>query len=69
LQPSYLTHSKVAWASIAVIVLGFAWKFIVTVTGLPIWLMPFGYFAALIASGVLFVGWVRWRAANPARRP
>jgi hypothetical protein len=69
MKPSYLTHSPIAWISLLLIVGGLAWKWVVTATGLPLWMMPIGYFVALIASGMLFVGWVRWRAKHPAARP
>ncbi|MCK0167064.1 hypothetical protein MWU52_05835 [Jannaschia sp. S6380] len=62
---SYLTHSPVAWGALVAIVLGFALKFVVMATGLPVWLVPVGYFVALAGAAVLFVGWVRWKAAHP----
>ena len=61
MKPSYLTRSPFAWIGAALIFLGFAMKWIVTGTGLPIWLVPIGYFTALVGAGILFVGWIRWK--------
>ncbi|WP_281968028.1 hypothetical protein [Roseovarius nanhaiticus] len=62
MAPSYLTRSRLAWVSLIMIVLGFALKFIVAATGLPLWLVPVGYFIALAGAGLLFVGWLMWKA-------
>ena len=62
MRPSYLTRSPLAWTGGALIVLGFAMEWLVVATGLPVWLVPVGYFGALIGAAVLFAGWVRWRA-------
>jgi hypothetical protein len=64
MTPTYLTHSRTAHVSLAVIVLAFVAKTVVVAMALPIWLIPVCYFSALIASGVLFVGWVRWRSPS-----
>ena len=67
---NYLARSPVAWAAIGAMIAGFALKFVVTTTGLPLWLVPVGYFAALAAAAVLFIGWVRFRVASwDATRP
>ena len=64
MKPSYLTRSPYAWIGAALIVLGFAMKWVVATTGLPTWLIPVGYFGALAGAAVLFVGWVRWKAVG-----
>jgi len=61
MAPSYLTRSRLAWVSLIMIVLGFALKFIATATGLPVWMVPVGYFIALAGAGLLFVGWLMWK--------
>ncbi|MFD0857596.1 hypothetical protein [Roseovarius aquimarinus] len=61
MAPSYLTRSRMAWAAICMIVLGFALKFVGTALGLPTWLVPVGYFLALAGAGLLFVGWLIWK--------
>jgi uncharacterized membrane protein YidH (DUF202 family) len=71
IAPSYLLHSKLAWISLAMIVGGFGLKFIVQLPLIsaamdpgsvgPVWLVPVGYFIALIGSGLLAYGWVRWK--------
>ncbi|MEM8849311.1 MAG: hypothetical protein AAGE03_04670 [Pseudomonadota bacterium] len=69
MSPSYLTHSPIAWISVGLMVAGLALKYIVAATGLASWLIPVGYFIALAAAGVMFVGWVRWKVAQDAERP
>jgi hypothetical protein len=64
MKPTYLTHSRVAHVSLAAMLLAFVLKTVVVATSLPIWLVPVCYFVALAASGVLFVGWVRWRSPS-----
>jgi hypothetical protein len=66
MRKTYLTHSPVAWISLALIVIGFSMKWIVTATGLPIWMVPVGYFVALAGAAALFIGWVRWAAKVPS---
>jgi hypothetical protein len=58
---NYLANSPVAWLSLALMIAGFSLKFVVHVTGLPLWLVPVGYFTALVSAGILFIGWVRFR--------
>lgn len=62
MAPSYLTRSRLAWTGIALILGGFGVKVVAGVVDLPVWSVPIGYFTALIGAGVLFVGWVLWRA-------
>lgn len=62
MAPSYLTRSRLAWIGMALILAGFGVKAVAGVASLPIWSVPVGYFTALVGAGVLFVGWVRWRA-------
>jgi hypothetical protein len=74
--PSYLGHSKIAWGSLALIVGGLLLTFVIqwpmAEPGVgagqfgPLWLVPVGYFAALIGSGLLVYGWIRWRARRGA---
>ncbi|MEM7641489.1 MAG: hypothetical protein AAF366_03070 [Pseudomonadota bacterium] len=65
---SYLTHSPLAWISVVLMVAGFALKYVVSATGWPTWLIPVGYFVALAAAALMFVGWVRWKVARDAER-
>ncbi|TFL17425.1 hypothetical protein [Jannaschia formosa] len=60
MKSTYLTHSRTAHVSLAVMAAASLLGTVVLATALPIWLIPVGYFAALIAAVVLFVGWVRW---------
>ncbi|PWJ12135.1 hypothetical protein [Jannaschia seohaensis] len=60
MKPTYLTHSRTAHVSVAILVLAAVAKLIVTSTGLPIWLLPVSDVAALVAAATLFIGWVRW---------
>lgn len=62
MAPSYLTRSRLAWTGVSLILGGFGVKAIAGAAGLPAWSVPIGYFTALVGAGVLFVGWVRWRA-------
>ena len=64
MAPSYLTRSRLAWLGVAMIVAGFAAKYVVAATGLPVWLVPVGYFVALAGAAVLFIGWIWWKAAG-----
>jgi hypothetical protein len=69
--PSYLIHSKLAWISLLMIVGGLLLTFVIqwpmAEPGVgaghfgPVWLVPVGYFVALIGSGLLAYGWVRWK--------
>lgn len=61
MAPSYLTRSRVAWVGIALILAGFGVQVVSSFVELPVWLLPVGYFAALIGAAVMFVGWVIWR--------
>ncbi|MEM8825062.1 MAG: hypothetical protein AAGF30_15750 [Pseudomonadota bacterium] len=63
---SYLTHSPIAWLSIVLMLVGFSLKYVVAATGWPAWLIPVGYFGALIGAAVMFVGWVMWKIAADA---
>ncbi|CUH12724.1 hypothetical protein JSE7799_00221 [Jannaschia seosinensis] len=67
MAPNYLTRSRLAWISLAMVVGGLVLTFVATTTGLPIWTVPVGYFVALIGSALLFVGWIRWRRTH--RKP
>ncbi|PRY94427.1 uncharacterized protein DUF202 [Hasllibacter halocynthiae] len=67
MAPSYLTRSRLAWLGIALLLGGFAVTAVAGAFGLPPWAVPVGYFVALAGSGVLFVGWLRWKAAHPRR--
>ncbi|MGB3553548.1 MAG: hypothetical protein WBA25_02790 [Jannaschia sp.] len=69
MAPSYLTRSPLAWFGAALIIFGFALKFVVPALGLPFWLVALGYFIALTGAAVLFIGWVRWASAGGKRRP
>jgi hypothetical protein len=60
MKPTYLTHSRVAHVSLAVLGLATVVGTVVSITSLPLWLMPVCYFSALIAAAALVVGWVRW---------
>ncbi|KIT17192.1 hypothetical protein [Jannaschia aquimarina] len=63
---TYLTHSMLAWISMALIAVGLLIPFFAQlVVALPVWLVPVGYFLALAGSALLFVGWVRWKVAHP----
>jgi hypothetical protein len=62
MKPSYLTRSPYAWGGLALIAAGFAMKYVAAATGLPVWLVPVGYFGALFGAAILFVGWIRWKA-------
>lgn len=62
MAPSYLTRSRLAWISLFLVIAGFALKFVATATGLPMWLVPVGYFIALAGAVLLFVGWMMWKS-------
>lgn len=62
MAPSYLTRSRLAWLGLALIVAGFGAKGVAGSLALPPWAVPVGYFVALVGAGVLFVGWLRWKA-------
>ncbi|WP_299656202.1 hypothetical protein [uncultured Jannaschia sp.] len=61
MKPSYLTRSVLAWIAIALTIGGLALTGIAVAADLAPWLIPFGYFTALIGAGLLFVGWLRLR--------
>jgi archaellum biogenesis protein FlaJ (TadC family) len=64
MAPSYLTRSRLAWVAVALVIAGFALKFITAIAGWPTWLVPVGYFVALAGAGLLFVGWIIWKAGR-----
>ncbi|MEI4260297.1 hypothetical protein [Roseovarius sp. D0-M9] len=60
--PSYLTRSRLAWVALVMVIAGFALTFVTAVAGWPTWLVPVGYFMALVGAGLLFVGWLAWKS-------
>ncbi|WGH78219.1 hypothetical protein [Jannaschia ovalis] len=63
--PNYLARSRLAWASMAMILLGLGLHGVAGLVDLPIWVVPAGYFVALAGAMLMFFGWVRWRAIHP----